>query len=107
MFLFANAPDGSHPPPPITRLGIDEPLANAKELGSAAIVPEQDTDNLMRIQRGLRASKKPGVTLAAYQEGGCSITMRRWTPIWRGRSLRLERTPEQCTDRCRHRCAGQ
>ena len=33
-----------------------------------AIVADQDTDNLRRIQRGLRASKKPGVTLAAYQE---------------------------------------
>ena len=69
MFLFAKAADGSHPPPPpITWLGIDEPWANARELGSAAMVADQDTDNLMRIQRGLRASKKPGVTLAAYQE---------------------------------------
>jgi hypothetical protein len=32
------------------------------------MVADQDTDNLMRIQRGLRASKKPGVTLARYQE---------------------------------------
>lgn len=69
MFLFAKAPDGSHPPSAkITWLGIDEPWANAKELGSAAMVADQDTDNLKRIQRGLRASKKPGVTLAAYQE---------------------------------------
>jgi phenylpropionate dioxygenase-like ring-hydroxylating dioxygenase large terminal subunit len=69
MFLFAKAPDGSHPPPPpITWLGIDEPWANAKELGSAAMVADQDTDNLMRIQKGLRATKKPGVTLARYQE---------------------------------------
>ena len=69
MFLFAKAPDGSHPKPPeITWLRIGAPCATAKELGSAAMVADQDTDNLKRIQRGLRASKKPGVTLAAYQE---------------------------------------
>ncbi len=69
MFLFAKAPDGSHPPPAaITWLTADQPWTDAPELGSAAMVADQDTDNLRRIQRGLRASKKPGVTLAAYQE---------------------------------------
>ena len=69
MFLFAKAPDGSHPEPAQTTwLGPDEPWSNAPELGSAAMVVDQDTDNLRRIQRGLRASKKPGVTLASYQE---------------------------------------
>ena len=38
------------------------------QMASAARVADQDTDNLKRIQRRLRASKKPGVTLAAYQE---------------------------------------
>jgi hypothetical protein len=32
------------------------------------MVADQDTDNLMRIQRGLRTSRKPGVTLTQYQE---------------------------------------
>ena len=69
MFLFSKAPDGSHPPPAEMRmLGLDETWADAPELGSAALVADQDTDNLMRIQRGLRASKKPGVTLMRYQE---------------------------------------
>lgn len=69
VLLFAKQPDGSHPPPAeIHWLGLDEPWSNAKELGSAAMVADQDTDNLKRIQRGLRASKKPGVTLARYQE---------------------------------------
>ena len=69
MFLFAKAPDGTHPPAAkTTRLGLDEPWSNAVELGSVAMVADQDTDNLKRIQKGLRASKKPGVTLAAYQE---------------------------------------
>ena len=69
MFLFAKAADGSHPPP--AQMNLLEPgqdWKDAPELGSAAMVADQDTDNLMRIQRGLKASKKPGVTLARYQE---------------------------------------
>ena len=69
MLLFAKAPDGSHPEPAaITHLGLDDPWSAAPELGSAAMVADQDTENLKRIQRGLRASRKPGVTLAHYQE---------------------------------------
>jgi len=69
MFLFAKGDDGTHPPPADIRwLTVDEPWATAPELGSAAMISDQDTDNLKRIQRGLRASKKPGVTLANYQE---------------------------------------
>ena len=69
MFLFSKAPDGSHPTPAtMTMLGPDQKWADAPELGSAAMVADQDTDNLMRIQRGLRTSRKPGVTLTQYQE---------------------------------------
>jgi hypothetical protein len=69
MFLFSKAPDGTHPEPAkLNMLGPDQKWADAPELGSAAMVADQDTDNLMRIQKGLRASKKPGVTLARYQE---------------------------------------
>lgn len=69
MFLFAKAPDGSHPPPAkVHWLDEDEPWSAADELGSAAMLVDQDTDNLKRIQRGLRASHKPGVTLSRYQE---------------------------------------
>ena len=69
MFLFAKAPDGSHPEPAaIHWLAEDETWSSAPELGSAGMVADQDTDNLKRIQRGARASKKPGVTLARYQE---------------------------------------
>jgi hypothetical protein len=60
MFLFAKAPDGSHPAPAkIHWLGVDQPWSDAPELGSAARISDQDTDNLKRIQRGLRATKKP------------------------------------------------
>ena len=69
MFLFSKAPDGSHPTPADIRwLSADQNWSDAPELGSAAMVADQDTENLYRIQKGLRASKKPGVTLAQYQE---------------------------------------
>ena len=32
------------------------------------MVADQDTDNLIRLQKGLRTSRWPGVTLARYQE---------------------------------------
>lgn len=69
IFLFAKSPDGSHPPPAAMRmLGPEQNWADAPELGSAAMVADQDTDNLRRIQKGLKTSRKPGVTLARYQE---------------------------------------
>ena len=32
------------------------------------MVADQDTNNLMRIQKSLRTTRKPGITLARYQE---------------------------------------
>ena len=69
FFLFPKAADGSHPKPaPMVWLQEDEPWSTVETMGSAAMVVDQDTDNLKRIQKGLRATKKPGVTLANYQE---------------------------------------
>jgi hypothetical protein len=69
MMLFTKGPDGSHPPPcKVTKIGIDDSWHMIPNLGTAADVTDQDTDNLKRIQRGVRASKKPGVTLSNYQE---------------------------------------
>ena len=68
-FLFPKAEDGSHPPsPPIVWLTEEEPWSTVEAMGSAAMVVDQDTDNLKRIQRGLRTTRKPGATLATYQE---------------------------------------
>lgn len=69
FFLFPKE-DGKTLPkaPPIVWLTEDEPWSTVKEMGSAAMVVDQDTDNLKRIQRGLRATRKPGSTLASYQE---------------------------------------
>jgi hypothetical protein len=69
MLLFSKAEDGSHPPAAqIQWLREDQKWADAEGLGSAAMVADQDTNNLMRIQKGLRTTRKPGVTLARYQE---------------------------------------
>ena len=69
MLLFPKAPDGSHPPPcQATHIGINDSWHMIPGIGSAADVTDQDTENLKRIQRGVRASKKPGVMLSAYQE---------------------------------------
>ena len=69
MFLFSKREDGTHPPlMPMRLLGPDEKWCDAPEMGAAAHIVDQDTDNLMRIQKGLRTTRKPGVTLARYQE---------------------------------------
>ncbi len=69
MLMFARPDSGESPPPAtMTWLEVDQPWSDARELGGAASVIEQDSENLMRIQRGLRASHKPGVTLGSYQE---------------------------------------
>ena len=69
MMLFAKAPDGSHPPPvKVTQIGIADSWHQVPGIGSAADVTDQDTDNLKRMQRGLRASKRPGVMFSNYQE---------------------------------------
>ena len=44
------------------------PGRDAPELGLLARVFTQDTFNLPKVQRGLKAAQKPGVTLANYQE---------------------------------------
>ena len=68
-FLFPKAEDGSHPKPaPTIWLTEEEPWSTVEAMGSAAMVVDQDTDNLKRIQRGLLTTRKPGVTLASYQE---------------------------------------
>lgn len=49
-------------------LGVDEDFGAAPELGGLVPVFNQDLSNLPRVQRGLKAMTKPGVTLADYQE---------------------------------------
>ena len=69
MMLFAKNDDGSHPPAgKATIVGVHDSWHKVPGMGSAADVTDQDTENLKRIQRGIRASKKPGATMSVYQE---------------------------------------
>jgi len=52
----------------VRHLDWDQPWADAPELGYLGPIFDQDTATFERIQRGLRASAKPGVTLSRYQE---------------------------------------
>jgi nitrite reductase/ring-hydroxylating ferredoxin subunit len=61
---------GSEKPTPArpVHLGFDDDWTDAEELGALAMVFNQDTGNLPRVQRGLHATRKPGVSLGLYQE---------------------------------------
>ncbi|MFF2554021.1 SRPBCC family protein [Nocardia sp. NPDC058058] len=69
MLLVALPPGVPKPKAgPIHWLGPEEDFSAAPELGGLASVFNQDLSNLPRVQRGLAAMTKPGVTLANYQE---------------------------------------
>jgi len=61
---------GNRPPPAAeVRLQADEPWRTAvDQLGSLARVFDQDEFNLDAVQKGLRATRKRGVSLSVYQE---------------------------------------
>ena len=67
--IFLSDFEGERPPSAaITHLGPDDDWTLATELGFLAMVFNQDTGNLPRVQRGLHATRKPGVTFGNYQE---------------------------------------
>ena len=69
MLLAPCSPNRPRPSPaPVHHLGMAEPWSDAPELGSLTTIFTQDTANLPRIQRGMKASVKPGLTLGDYQE---------------------------------------
>jgi nitrite reductase/ring-hydroxylating ferredoxin subunit len=55
-------------PAPTRHLGDDESWTDVPELGALGKVFNQDTARFSRIQRGLRASVRPSLTLSRYQE---------------------------------------
>jgi hypothetical protein len=65
-------PQPEYGDPPVVaserRLAPDEPWASARELGVYGPIIDQDMPNLARLQQGLRATRKPGITLGNYQE---------------------------------------
>jgi hypothetical protein len=72
MDVMLLAPVGPDRPRPATAkptvLAPQQAWSEAKALGGLGHVFDQDTANIAALQRGLKASKKPGVTLAHYQE---------------------------------------
>ena len=69
MLLYAFDQTGPRPAPaPVTCLGLGDSWFKAAELGGICAIFEQDTANMPLVQRGLKATRKPGVTLSAYQE---------------------------------------
>jgi phenylpropionate dioxygenase-like ring-hydroxylating dioxygenase large terminal subunit len=69
MLLGSFDPAQGRPAPaPVHWLGPDDDWTEATELGVLAMIFNQDTGNLPRVQRGLHAMTKPGVTFGNYQE---------------------------------------
>ena len=67
--MFLSPFEGERPAPaPVHWLDFDDRWTDAPELGMLASVFEQDAFNLPRVQTGLRATHKAGVTFSAYQE---------------------------------------
>jgi phenylpropionate dioxygenase-like ring-hydroxylating dioxygenase large terminal subunit len=69
MLLDPLPAEGTRPDPSPTRVLEDgQTWADAPELGYLGRILNQDTATVGRVQRGLRTTVKPGVTLAHYQE---------------------------------------
>ena len=71
MDVLLLSPFQGRRPPPATerRLSSDEPWRGAvDELGSLARVFDQDEFNLEAVQKGLRTTRKAGVSFSVYQE---------------------------------------
>ena len=71
VIYLAPWPEGQPKPPaaPIHWLGPDDPWTDAPEMGGLARVLNQDSYNLPKVQKGLKAKRDPYVYLAAYEEG--------------------------------------
>jgi len=60
---------GERPPPaPMHLLEEHETFTDAPELGMLGKVFNQDLFNMSKVQKGLEATMKPGITLGNYQE---------------------------------------
>ena len=70
-----------------------KPFTNATELGMVAKVFQQDVFNMCRVQEGLETTRKPGITLANYQEAKV-----RWIHKKLGEYITSEETPKSKGD---------
>jgi hypothetical protein len=95
MEVFFLSPYKGDKPKPVKRrdLTIDEPFTNATELGMLAKVFQQDVFNMCRVQEGLETTRKPGITLANYQEAKV-----RWLHKKLGEYITSEEAPKSKGD---------
>ena len=70
VMLLMPIPDGAERPPPAKRRWLEEheKWSDVPELSYFGPVLDEDQAIMPRVQRGLRASRKPGVSLGVYQE---------------------------------------
>lgn len=70
IMLLAPWPEGKPKPParPTRRLGPDESWTNAPELGTLAKIADQDTANMLAVQKGLKAKSPDYIWYSSYQE---------------------------------------
>jgi nitrite reductase/ring-hydroxylating ferredoxin subunit len=70
VIILASLPDGAPLPKdtPLRMTPPDEPWAEAKELGGAGPILDQDMVNLLKMQRGVNTSGLKQVQFANYQE---------------------------------------
>jgi hypothetical protein len=67
--IFVAPYQGEKPPPcEVHWLGEHESFSDALELGTLGKVFNQDLFNMAKVQIGLETTRKPGITLANYQE---------------------------------------
>jgi phenylpropionate dioxygenase-like ring-hydroxylating dioxygenase large terminal subunit len=68
MYLYPFGMKGHPRAAKVQWLEPGEPWSHVRELGPVGLILDQDDDNFARIQKGLHAEGKAGVTLADYQE---------------------------------------
>ncbi|KUO09374.1 Rieske (2Fe-2S) protein [Streptomyces sp. DSM 15324] len=82
IFMSSPKRPGEVPPPAKIRWVPEDMLfADIPELGVLGPVFDQDCENLPYVQQGLKAMRKPGITLANYQESRIrhfNRTLDRW-----------------------------
>lgn len=69
-FILADPPPGQPKPPPAEVTWVPEGTAftDVPVLGLLGPVFDQDIDNMVSVQRGMKATRKAGLTLGQYQE---------------------------------------
>jgi phenylpropionate dioxygenase-like ring-hydroxylating dioxygenase large terminal subunit len=68
-FILVDPPvGGDMKPAPVYEVGEDQRFCEVPPLGLLGPIFDQDIDNMILVQRGMKATLKPGLTLGQYQE---------------------------------------